>query len=103
MIKLTEVLLDGQRNVKMQNPVYVPTEVVVKPWHEFTSVIVPNGGQYIVTESPEEVVQKIMEYKLDMRRYSAYLKDALFGGDWSETLSIKAALLDLAGLGAGSE
>ncbi|MEK0313725.1 hypothetical protein [Cohnella sp. 56] len=95
MIKLTEVLLDGQRNVKMQNPVYVPTEVVVKPWHEFTSVIVPNGGQYIVTESPEEVVRKIVDYKLAMVRYESthpwLISDGL------------ATLCDLAGIGADSK
>ena len=67
---------------------------------------VNNGGtfinygddSYVVTESPEEVVRKIMEYKIRTIQYGQYLEDALMGGDWGKTKESKNALFHLAGL-----
>lgn len=53
---------------------------------------------FIVTESPEQVVRKIMEYKIRTIQYEQYLQDALMGGDWGKTKESKNALFHLAGL-----
>jgi len=76
---------------------------------ERINVIAPSGenglayieydqDRYVVIASPEEVVRKIMEYKIRTIQYGQYLQDALMGGDWGKTKESMNALFQLAGL-----
>jgi uncharacterized protein YlzI (FlbEa/FlbD family) len=65
MIKLT--------GHKLEEEIYIMPEqmLVVYPQGTGSRIILGDHGIYVVNESPEEVVRKIMEYKLAMARYNA--------------------------------
>lgn len=68
MIKLTEVSGDGG---KFKAPIWIPTDVVIRNngigMAQIKMQNIP--GHITVEESPEEVVRKIMDYKLSMTYY----------------------------------
>lgn len=71
MIKLIE--MSGE-NGKFKNAIWISAEVVVLRGNGAggSQLKVPNIPGYIsVTECPEEVTRKILEYKLAMLRYNA--------------------------------
>ncbi|WP_342435938.1 hypothetical protein NSS79_20665 [Paenibacillus sp. FSL L8-0436] len=71
MIKLTEVLLNGSGDVASESPVYIPADVVFRTYKVYTDVTIPGAGHALVKESPEEIANMILDYKLAMERYKA--------------------------------
>lgn len=94
MIKLTEVTVNVEGEITEEKAVYIPAEVVVKPWRTFTNVIIPGAGSAIVKQSPEEVARKVVEYKLSMASYNVYLA----GGDVDSAIFERNYVKRLAGL-----
>jgi hypothetical protein len=78
MLKLTEVLLNGNGDIATENPVFIPVDVVFRTYKVFTDVTIPGAGHALVKESPEEIVNMILDYKLAMERYRASSAAAYF-------------------------
>lgn len=71
MIKLTEVLLNGRGDIASETPVFIPVDVVFRTYKVYTDVTIPGAGHALVKESPEEIANMILDYKLAMERYKA--------------------------------
>lgn len=97
MIKLTEdIELLGQTEAEY-TPIYVPADVVVRVWSGKT-IVDYHGQSHTVIETPEEVVQKIMDYKIGMTQYQIYLSDDTRRKHWDRCKSSAALLKRIAGL-----
>lgn len=105
MIRLTE------ENGKS---IYVPADVLIRDMVPFADSILGEKetkthviwGNYeiVVTESPEEVARKVLEWRLVMERYRAYANSAAFDEKpqanecWELAANARAELMRLAGL-----
>lgn len=58
----------------------------------------PNDTFIFVTESPEEVARKVLEYRLSVIQYQTYLVKAQEKNDWTRAASLRKNLSTLAGL-----
>lgn len=113
MIRLTSYL-NG-------SPIYVPADVVIKEnyEHEFGinyalptakykplggAMVVYDGIEYAVKESQEEVARKVLEWRLTMERYRAYVYSAACEDEpqaneiWPLVHNAESKLMKLAGL-----
>ncbi|MBU7319008.1 hypothetical protein [Paenibacillus oleatilyticus] len=105
MIRLTKIKNEGY--------VWVNPESVVAIWENETGVgfgklpvvtfIETVAGKISVTESPEEIAHKVLNYRLAMVRHmassqAAYFNRAKTENPWTPTLEEWNVLLDLAGL-----
>lgn len=67
-------------------------------------MVVYGGVEYSVKESPEEVARKVLEYRLAMERYRAYVNAAALDEKpqanecWELAANARAELARLAGL-----
>ncbi|AIQ69491.1 alpha/beta fold hydrolase [Paenibacillus graminis] len=71
MLKLTEILLNGNGEIASENSVFIPVDVVFRTYKVFTDVTIPGAGHALVKESPQEIANMILDYKLAMERYKA--------------------------------
>lgn len=86
-----------------------PDQIIAVNYHEEyknTSVWFSGDG-YCVTESPEEVVRKVLGYRLAMEKYKAASQAAYFyrgktENPWTPVLEESDVLTELAGLEAKS-
>ena|SRR5690606_22260647 len=86
--------------------VYIAPEQIIsiEPGDNGYSQINTVSGVCFVTESPEEVVRKVLEWKLLMKRYQAYTESAacdhnpISNDCWELSTNVARKLFELAGL-----
>jgi uncharacterized protein YlzI (FlbEa/FlbD family) len=101
MIRLTKIDSEGN---KKQIIIEVESIESIEECYGFTEITTKRGWVIKITESPQEVARKVLEWRLAMERYRAYVNAAALDEKpqsnecWELAANAKAELVRLAGL-----